>query len=100
MDTYELRREANGIWAYRVKKTGVISKAGSRVSEEEAERMVATGEGRWKRETQKVDVRKSELQKFAQEVRATGMTHGRDADVQECVRLGYLSVSDAMNTDD
>ena len=99
MATYELKRESNGIWAYRIKKTGVVSKAGSMVSSEEAERMVACGEGRWHR-SESVDPRKNELYRFAQEVRRTGLTHGRDQDVQDAVRLGYLSVSDAMNTDD
>ena len=44
--------------------------------------------------------RKSELARFAARVRRTGLTHGRDADVADCVRLGLLSASDAMNTDD
>lgn len=43
---------------------------------------------------------RSELSRFAARVRRTGVTHGRDADVAECVRLGLLSASDAMNTDD
>lgn len=37
---------------------------------------------------------------FARNVRAYGQTKGRDADVLAAVRTGYLSVSDAMNTDD
>jgi hypothetical protein len=40
------------------------------------------------------------LRKFATDVRRTGLTKGRDADVAEAVRSGYLSVDDAMNTDD
>lgn len=44
--------------------------------------------------------RRSDLERFARQVRRTGMTRGRDADVAECVRLGLLSESDAMNTDD
>ena len=43
---------------------------------------------------------RSELSRFAARVRRTGVTHGRDADVADCVRLGLLSASDAMNTDD
>jgi hypothetical protein len=33
-------------------------------------------------------------------VRRTGMTGGQDTLVAECVRKGFLSESDAMNTDD
>ena len=40
------------------------------------------------------------LAKFAADVRRTGLTKGRDQDVADAVRLGYLSTSDAMNTDD
>lgn len=44
--------------------------------------------------------RRSELERFARQVRRTGLTRGRDADVAECVRLGLLSEAQAMNTDD
>lgn len=44
--------------------------------------------------------RRSELERFARQVKRTHMTHGRDADVRECVRLGLLTENDAMNTDD
>lgn len=47
-----------------------------------------------------VDPRLEELRRFADSVRRTGLTHGRDADVAECVRLGFLTDSAAMNTDD
>ncbi len=40
------------------------------------------------------------LRTFADAVRATSLTHGRDSDVLDAVRKGYLSESDAMNTDD
>jgi hypothetical protein len=45
-------------------------------------------------------LRDEELRKFADNVRRTGMTKGRDADVAEAVQKGFLSVDDAMNTDD
>jgi hypothetical protein len=41
-----------------------------------------------------------QLRRFAGEVRRTGLTKGRDADVLAAVRAGYLSESAAMNTDD
>lgn len=44
--------------------------------------------------------RRTELERFARQVRRTGLTRGRDADVAECVRLGLLSESSAMDTDD
>jgi hypothetical protein len=44
--------------------------------------------------------RRAELERFARSVRRTGSTRGRDEDVRECVRLGLLTESDAMNTDD
>jgi len=40
------------------------------------------------------------LQRFASNVRRTGLTLGRDSDTLDAVRAGYLSVDDAMNTDD
>ena len=40
------------------------------------------------------------LKTFADNVRRTGLTQGRDRDVLEAVRRGFLSESDAMNTDD
>ncbi len=40
------------------------------------------------------------LRSFAQQVRRTNLTHGRDSDVFEAVQAGYLSVDDAMNADD
>lgn len=40
------------------------------------------------------------LRAFAADVRRAGMTGGRDALAAECVRKGFLSESDAMNTDD
>lgn len=42
---YELRNDGERIWAHRVKNNGSVSQAGSVVSAEEAERMIATGEG-------------------------------------------------------
>lgn len=42
----------------------------------------------------------TDLRAFGQQVRRTGMTGGRDQDVLEAVRAGYLSQSAAMNTDD
>ena len=45
-------------------------------------------------------LRDEELRKLADNVRRTGMTKGRDEDVAEAVRKGFLSVDDAMNTDD
>jgi hypothetical protein len=42
----------------------------------------------------------SELRAFASNVRAYSQTKGRDNDVFTAVRAGYLSESDAMNTDD
>jgi hypothetical protein len=45
-------------------------------------------------------LRDEELRKFADNVRRTGMSKGRDEDVAESVRRGFLSVDDAMNTDD
>lgn len=47
-----------------------------------------------------VESRRSDLEKFARNVRRTGLTQGRDQDVLEAVRAGLLSESDAMNTDD
>lgn len=46
------------------------------------------------------DVEDARLESFAREVRRTGLTKGRDEDVVEAVRRGYLSLSDAMNSDD
>jgi hypothetical protein len=45
-------------------------------------------------------IRDQELKVFADDVRHTGLTKGRDRDVLDAVRRGYLSESDAMNTDD
>ena len=45
-------------------------------------------------------VRDQELRTFANHVRRTGLTRGRDQDTLEAVRKGFLSVDDAMNTDD
>ncbi len=45
-------------------------------------------------------VRDQELKTFASNVRRTGLTKGRDQDVLDAVRKGFLSVDDAMNTDD
>jgi hypothetical protein len=45
-------------------------------------------------------IREQELKAFARNVRRTGLTKGRDQDVLDAVRKGYLSESDAMNTDD
>ena len=42
----------------------------------------------------------NDLSRFAGAVRRTSLTKGRDQDTLDAVRLGYLSVSDAMNTDD
>ena len=49
---------------------------------------------------QAADDRFRALSRFAADVRRTGLTHGRDADVAECVRLGLLTESAAMNADD
>lgn len=46
------------------------------------------------------EARRSDLEKFARQVRKTGMTSGRDQDVRDAVAAGLLSESDAMNTDD
>ena len=43
---------------------------------------------------------RDKLRDFARQVKRTHMTHGRDTDVRECVRLGLLTENDAMNTDD
>ena len=43
-------------------------------------------------------LRNEELRKFADNVRRTGMTKGRDEDVVEAVRKGFLSVDNAMRT--
>lgn len=40
------------------------------------------------------------LKKYGQSVRRTGLTGGRTEDLVAAVRGGYLSVSDAMNSDD
>lgn len=40
------------------------------------------------------------LRTFARNVRTYSQTKGRDSDVLAAVRAGYLSESDAMNTDD
>lgn len=40
------------------------------------------------------------LKAFATNVRKYGQTKGEDALVEECVRKGFLSMSDAMNSDD
>ncbi len=45
------------------------------------------------------DQRLRDLRRFADQVRRTGLTHGRDADVAECVKLGLLAAGDAMNSD-
>lgn len=45
-------------------------------------------------------LRDKELRELSAHVRRTGMTKGRDRDVLDAVRKGYLSESDAMNTDD
>ena len=45
-------------------------------------------------------VRNQELKTFAASVRQTSTTKGREQDVLDAVRGGYLSVDDAMNTDD
>lgn len=45
-------------------------------------------------------LRDQELKDFAADVRRTGLTKGRDQDVADAVSKGYLSMSDAMNTDD
>jgi hypothetical protein len=40
------------------------------------------------------------LRKLAKDVKRSGMAKGRDEDVLEAVRRGYLSEDAAMNTDD
>lgn len=47
-----------------------------------------------------IEARRSDLEKFARQVRRTGMTLGRDQDVRDAVAAGLLCESDAMNTDD
>lgn len=42
----------------------------------------------------------NQLRTFARDVRRTATTKGRDEDTVNAVRSGFLSVSDAMNTDD
>lgn len=44
--------------------------------------------------------RRSDLARFACEVRRTGLTKGRDQDVRDAVAAGLLSATDAENTDD
>lgn len=44
---YLLRNENGAIWAYAFKKNGVVSKAGSRKTQEQAAAMVAVGEAIW-----------------------------------------------------
>ena len=44
--------------------------------------------------------KRSDLERFAAQVRRTGLTHGRDSDVAECVKLGLLTAGAAMNSDD
>lgn len=46
------------------------------------------------------EVQRDTLRAFARQVKRTHMTHGRDADVRECIRLGLLDENDALNTDD
>lgn len=43
---------------------------------------------------------RGDLRRFADHVKATGLTKGRDQDVRDAVRAGFLSMSDAMNVDD
>ena len=43
---------------------------------------------------------RNRLWQFARDVKRTGLTEGRDQDVRDAVKLGFLTVSDAMNTDD
>lgn len=43
---------------------------------------------------------RTELETFARNVRKYGMSKGRDQDLLDAVRAGFLSESDAMNTDD
>lgn len=42
----------------------------------------------------------TDLRAFAANVRRYGLTKGRDQDVFDAVRTGYLSETDAMNSDD
>lgn len=49
---------------------------------------------------QAVAVAPDQLRRFADDVRRTGLSKGRDEDVLAAVRGGYLSESDALNTDD
>ena len=44
--------------------------------------------------------RRAGLREFAANVRRTGLCKGRTEDLLQAVREGYLSESDAMNTDD
>lgn len=95
---YVLKIDGEAVWAHRVKKNGSVSGAGSRVSREEADRMVAGGEARF--EAVPGHASGTELRRFANEVRRTGMGRGREEDLLTAVRTGYLSMSDAMNLDD
>lgn len=45
-------------------------------------------------------LRDKELRDFSDAVRRTGVTRGRDQDVLDAARRGFLSLSEAMNTDD
>ncbi|MDQ1446838.1 MAG: hypothetical protein QOI20_3302 [Acidimicrobiaceae bacterium] len=47
-----------------------------------------------------VSTEQDALRTFGRNVRHYGLSKGRDADVLAAVRAGYLSESDAMNTDD
>lgn len=42
----------------------------------------------------------NDLKRFADQVKATGMAHGRLEDLQAAVDAGYLSEGEAMNLDD
>ena len=43
---------------------------------------------------------RNRLWQFARDVKRTGMAQGREEDVLAAVKLGFLTVSDAMNRDD
>lgn len=47
MATEVLKLENGAAWSYSIKKGGAISKAGCRLTNEEAERRVAAGEAEW-----------------------------------------------------
>lgn len=100
-----LRNENGRIWEYAVKRNGKISQAGHVVTQAEAEALVASGEATFEAGSDPARAacgseELGRLASFGRSVRETGLTGGRDADVLDAVKAGYLSESAAMNTDD